>query len=680
VAQIIPFVPKREVDAFDNVNAFIEMVKNELTVFGADLNWDAVTWNMSDHVRFRSGKPHNLVWRNWDTTRNCKGELIKAPIADFAKAFTRYSEGVKKTKSPHRFINSFRALERVLLEMSLAPCITQVTVDVLNRSQALLSERYICGRAEANYLEKISTFLNEKMMLRCPPFQWKHSISRKQKSNVDFKGDGTDKLPTDSCLYAIADIFHSSSDPINRVAAGVAIILLSNPCRIGEVLTLDKGCLLHDHQGKPGALGLRIFPEKGGDPFVKPILPVWREILQDVVDEILVITNEARKIAKWYENNPTKLYLPPDFEHLRGEEYVDTKTAMKLLDVSKTTFSTGIISKYDIMLEYGGYQKPNLMRFSDLEAFVTTLFPEGFPYRHHSSGLKYSDSLFVFPYHFFRSYNTYSPVMVQKLVYSTLSNLYGSETGYDSGKSIFEKYGHYEPDGSKIYFRCHSARHYQESLLDHSHVSQTFRAFFAGRKDISQNEAYSHASLLDKATKSLDIYDQSQLSPVKVDTSLDVFNRPDALAGLLRTHYEDTVHVTDVGYCVMGSEKICEKFNDHLLCSDHVYIKGDARLYVNLPERVRFYEKLVEDRRRTMLSTGVDVALKHDEQTLYVLKSILAVLSDKTVPDGSFFRLLPGSDYSRMRLAYYKRNKKLLGQTNSANIPLIKVGELCLGI
>jgi hypothetical protein len=422
-AQIILFKPKREVDAIENVSAFIEMAKNELTVFGADLDWDATTWDMSDHYKSRGGVYRNLIWGNWDTNRHSTGEPLQAPLGDFAKAYIRYSQGLKKNKSPHAPLNAFRALERVLLEMSLAPCITQVTVDVLNRSQSLLSKRYKNGARDGQALQKLSAFLNENRMLIYPPFQWKHSIRREKTDNVDFNGDGTDKLPTDTCLYAIADVFHSSSDPVNRLAAGIAIILLSNPCRVGEVLTLDKDCLVHGHQGKSDGLGLRIFPEKGGEPFVKPIQGVWRDILQDVVDEVLELSTEGRKIAKWYEDNPTQMYLPPEFSPLRGEEYIDSTTAMKLLKVSSTTLSSGIVSKHGIMLEYGGYMKPKLMRFSDLEKFVLTLLPKDFPFRHQSSGLKYSDSLFVFPYNFFRSYDTYSSVMVQKLVYSTLSNL-----------------------------------------------------------------------------------------------------------------------------------------------------------------------------------------------------------------------------------------------------------------
>ena len=72
MAQIIQFTPKRELDAIENVNAFIEMAKNELTVFGADLDWEATTWDMSAHAKFRGGKSRNLIWHNWDTKRNNK--------------------------------------------------------------------------------------------------------------------------------------------------------------------------------------------------------------------------------------------------------------------------------------------------------------------------------------------------------------------------------------------------------------------------------------------------------------------------------------------------------------------------------------------------------------------------------------------------------------------------------
>lgn len=44
MADILLFTPKRQLDAKANLNDFISMCRDRLTVFGADLDWGSFTW------------------------------------------------------------------------------------------------------------------------------------------------------------------------------------------------------------------------------------------------------------------------------------------------------------------------------------------------------------------------------------------------------------------------------------------------------------------------------------------------------------------------------------------------------------------------------------------------------------------------------------------------------------
>lgn len=50
---------------------------------------------------------------------------------------------------------------------------------------------------------------------------------------------------------------------------------------------------------------------------VKWIIPSMVDIVKKVINQIRELTKEARKVAKWYEENPNDLYLPEELEYLR---------------------------------------------------------------------------------------------------------------------------------------------------------------------------------------------------------------------------------------------------------------------------------------------------------------------------------------------------------------------------
>lgn len=677
--KITHFISRQDLEATENIDRFIEFAKKKLTVFGQDLDWDAEIWDMYNHVEYRSIKPPNIRWTVFDSHSkwdNCG--LMKEPFISFAKAYIRNSQGIKKTKSYKTTLVALKALEKALCKIYSKPNPKDINVNILNNAQKLLKDRYPnnFSAAASKEIEKISAFLNDNFMLCRPRFIWKTSLKQTdpgRASGKDFTAYRSKKLPTDSCMYAIADIYHNTTDLRDKLCAAIGALLFSSPNRIGEIMTLTKNCIVNNFEGVPNRVGIIWIPEKGGDPFTKPVLPLWKDLVLEVISTIRQLTEKARGMAKWYETHNGKMYLPKKYHYLNNEEIIDTKTVLELLSISKRTLSS-IITKYNIK-QYHRFHNSSYINFSDLNKFVCSLLPRNFPFRFKKNKLLYSNCILLVPKNFFRSqYNSYSNVMFQSVTFSCLDSLFG---GIKTNKSIFDHNDFTEPDGSRMIFKTHSARHWQDTVAEYAQISQTLRAYFAGRKDIRHNQAYSHVPKLVVANKSFQINNQSLIRPNNVDTSIDVFDRPDVMASLLRTQYEHSIHLTDIGFCTMGSESTCKKFSDHILCSDHLYIKGDRRLDL-IPKRIELIEHQIQFWKENSEHVAIDVSMKHDEQVLQILKSIMAVIKNPNIPNASFFKLIPGKDYSRMRIAYYRRKNKILGQAGS--IPLIKIGTLCIDI
>lgn len=688
MAQIIQFIPKREASAIKNVNVFIKEAK-EWNVFGDNVDWNARSWDMSDHVEYRAAKPPKIIWTNFDTTahNHRNASLLLHPYIDFAKAYITYVQGIRATKTYPNTLYAMRALERALCNRFKKPCITKVDPIVLNAAQKLLYDKnktdhktqvaVICTE-----LQRLSCFLNEHYMLRSPFFVWKHSVKVYEPSKrvgEDFKKYRVEKLPTDTCIYAMAEIFNTTEKPKYKLATAVALLLFSNPSRVGEVLTLENECLIHNHQGSLGALGVRWFPEKGASPFVKSIKPSWRKLVVDAVATIQKMTDEARGLAKWYQSNPDKVFLPEGCGRLRQKKYVTSQEASKILDTSIPGFR-GFLKRFPIKTKKTG--QLSLYLFADIERAILSKIPDGFPYRLKEKKLKFSESLFVVPVNFFRENSTiFSKVMFEPVLIKHLAALFGTS----SHISMFERLGMFEPDGSKISFPSHSARHWNETTSEYGFVDQNVRAAYAGRKDASQNIWYSHADKTITSRKALEIRGQSDVVPSNVDTGIEVYSQPEILSELVKREFNPTddvfneikADVTNAGFCLLGLDQTCKKLHDHYLCSDHLYIKGDPRLETIIPYEI---QKLEADNREWEKTANADknpVVLRN-KQILLVLNNIMNILDDPEVPKGSFFRLAQGKDYSKTRVIYYQKNKNLLGATNTGAIPLIKVGELCL--
>ena len=88
MSNILLFKPKAELDARANLEAFIAMCRDKLTVFGADLDWDSHAWP----------KVCNFTVMGAPSRGYSQEQLLSAEIIPFAKAYMRYQQGHNKAQ------------------------------------------------------------------------------------------------------------------------------------------------------------------------------------------------------------------------------------------------------------------------------------------------------------------------------------------------------------------------------------------------------------------------------------------------------------------------------------------------------------------------------------------------------------------------------------------------------
>ncbi|MDP2449559.1 integrase [Polaromonas sp.] len=654
MASIVQFRPRAEVSARENYFAFVSFCEHNLTTFGADLPFHLDEWDLS-HVFRRKGTNTKVKvsFNDWEATRSRSSKPMSDPIKSLAKAYFRYNQATNLTSSFAGLILAFRALEVSLREYGMASEPWSCTADVLSRASQLLANRYSAAGSyhAGRELEKLAKFMCSHELI-VVPMDWRNPHPRgsdTQKVGEEFDQQRREKLPSPAALNAMAQIFRMATSPGDRLVSSLVAILCSAPDRINEVLRLPIDCEVHDRIPSTGmpTYGLRWYTSKAGDPMVKWIVGSMVEVVQEAIANIKSITNDARIVAHWYEANPTKLYIRPEHEYLRSQEWISTNEIGQLVfesnpgqeSIRQWLYLRGI----PIVRRGSDY---GVVKFADIEKTIVSLLPRNFPFIDKEIGLKYSNALCTF----FR--NTFH---LSRCVYSCVvdvieQNDVASRIGGERHRSIFHRFDFKEDDGSPIRLRSHQLRHYLNTLAQSGGLSQLDIAKWSGRRDIKQNNSYDHVS------------DRDVLAQVRAATPNSAAQLSVKPAVLARAKFQSlgisVAHTTEFGYCVHDFAMLpCQLHADCINCDEQVCVKGDIEREINV--------RLQLEETRSLLALAASASRQgdigaarwqaHQQMTLERLEELCKLIDDPMIPVGSVIKLSPSNAQSRMKLAFSKR-------------------------
>jgi hypothetical protein len=653
MVNIIQFVPKHKVEASDNLREFIRMCKHDLTVFGGNLNWDSHHWPTP-----------GITFGNIDNYKGTSDSInvIRQPLLEFAKAYLRYQQGMKPVKNPLE-VRAFKCIEPALIQMFSRADIADINSAVLDLASEVAKEHYTNKKSvyqAGAQIQKLATFISNNHLVANYLGDWKHGLdndSSPVRTGSKAKAEHDAKLPDPEALHAIADVF-ASNPKIHRdiFTSSIVAMLLCAPSRISEILSLPVNCEHYDQTGKKDkTYGWRFIPSKDGEPMIKWIPDAMLPIAKEAIKRIRELTQEAREIAVWYEQNPNLFYRHkncPDVDEHQPLSIIESGLALGL----SIDRSSNLLTQ---LRRFGASDQDGVNTLSSLMVLVRNRQPEKFPIYDDERNLKYSESRFCLQLRQLDSTKVTSTVLLWKATADTvnedLSSIEKSHGNFT--KSIFDRHGYNIGRSQPLELATHEPRHLLNTMAQRGKLSQSEIARWSGRADVKQNRVYDHMSEFE-LVEMLREHDTSlTLAQPLEEIAEQIAQQLPMSRHEFNTLAIPNAHITEYGFCIQDFVmNPCTRFADCINCTEQVCIKGDRRLALmkehhgNVQIIIKNAEQEIADG-----TAGADRWYEMHVLTEKRMANLIDILENPDIPNGSIIKLRNENEFNPMLRAIESR-------------------------
>lgn len=666
----VHFAPVAEHSARTNLRSFIEHAR-KVNALGVK-DWEAVQWDITNiFPRKARLAPVRINWTDLDSKKGGteaaqRNVPLPSPFVDFAKAYLSERHALQPAYGiESASLMALRVLERALKQIRGTGDVTQVDANVLNAATTLAREKWATSTAAlvGQKLQHLSVFLTENRLTDLT-LTWKSPLRHDSSDGLFRVGPEADerrkrRLPTDEVMQAIAKAFDLATEPRDVLTSSVVALLVCSPDRIGEVLNLERDALVvATLDGKP-TVGFRWLPEKGGKPMVKPVPPVMQDVARKAYERLLAATTVGNEMVRWYAKHPDKMFLPNELEHIRGRDLLSVAEARDLLGFSSTTHVHTMLGQLQSE-DTTDLPPRGMVRFSDVEKFVLSALPSDFPIMDRDSGLSYVDALLVVPVRFFKG-GAPSRVMFMRVTYDHLMRQLGGNR--DAKNSLFGRLELRSPDGSYIRLRTHQIRHWLNTIARKGGLSELDIALWSGRKVVGSNASYDNLTA-QEALALVNTATQPQTEGLVEFVVREPVSR--AEFDILKVK---TGHVTEYGVCVHDYAMApCQKHGTCTSCDEQVVVKGDVESNARIRHALEMTEQLHKKAIEALGNNwnGAAPWEKHHYETLMILRGLVRILDDPSVPEGSIIRLARGGAHTILQQALGESRRLSQEQRDSA--------------
>lgn len=655
MAETLLFVPKHQLDAKRNLQDFVEMCRDRLTVFGTELNWHANAWPGVGNFTV-IGAPARGYRDN---------QVLNTEILPFAKSYVRYSQGLNPTKLRNEF-KALRCIEKALLTVKGKADITLVDHAVLDVAGEVAREYQSTAYQAGNALVKLIKFLN-KSQIASSNLEWQNPFPKPlelNRTDRETKQKRDSMLPEDHELDAMAEMFAADLEcSRDRFTTSIFALLMCAPSRITEVQDLPVNCL-HRQPDSNGVerLGLRHYAGKGYASDIKYIQTAFVDVAEEAVRRLTELSKEGRKLAAWYENNPDKFYRHEGCPSVAENAPLSVEQACRALGLSTSSPHASLdhyFQKYAPYAQLKRSGEPLTLAF--LNGYCRSALPKGWPWLNEERGIKYSNALCCFRAHELREDFAPSPIKLWSPGKSTFTTDLNQIDGQE--RSIWKRHGYKNPDGTEISMTSHQVRHLLNTAAQRGNLGQLDISRWSGRANIHQNKTYNHMA----DAEYVDLARAAGVGESDAPSGLIAKIRVNAPVTLedLEAIGDAIAHVTELGFCVHDYSMLpCQKCRDCLNCTEHVCVKGDA---VKL-QRMKQQRGLISDQLErakaedTAGTYGADRWSLHHLKTLERLDQLIQFMESPELTDGALIRLSNDQEFSPIKreLAARRSASKLI--------------------
>ncbi|MGH7736656.1 MAG: hypothetical protein ACREMP_02120 [Candidatus Tyrphobacter sp.] len=628
-----------------------------------DVVWDSVAWDItSSDVKKRAhlASRISLVFAEHATGRVSNdlrvsfvkgyGDVVKACIVH-----RRVNRGVE-SGTQRVFVRAARYLYAALpLPARHDP--TLIALDHFLAAENAIIEREKPSSAyrAATFLEEFGRTLDRHGICRIP-IEFRSRVKRPtehmDRTSSTFE-QRVKNLPTSNVLNALAKI---SNDPdiamraFDFLRVRIAELLLVCGFRIGEALTLPKNTLVRelllDETGEPRRdattgepierIGLRYWPEKGGEPIVKWIPTIANPLVQRAIEDIERICVAARDNALWLEAHPgdANLDVLPD-------EQVSIRRATELLGLAEKSFRTWMRarnrSRYRII---EGARGQAYIIGSDLRAAVNTdRYERPMLKRDDGRVQMLGESLIVIFLNESSGSRATNRFISMPVTWGQMQEFLCGKPGIPS---IFERREYLDDDGNPYRIRTHDFRRLLNMIAQRGGLTQTEIAQWMGRRRTSDNAAYDLRTPTEMAAEMRALVANNEVYGVIAD---QIRMLPEAERGAFLEARLAMSHTTAHGQCASNvAEAPCATAMSCLGgCRQYMRRKGDAKSRESLLRIERETLIALADAREAMAAGKFNAEnwVLAQETTLKNTRAALAIDDDPAVEVGDLRQVSP---------------------------------------
>ncbi|MGQ7818251.1 hypothetical protein ACUTAH_21695 [Metapseudomonas furukawaii] len=663
MGELVYFTGKADLTAKQNLIGFNSHAAGNCpfsNIIWTDNSWDISTFAIGRNQGRTKKIAHFKSLRDDSGSKSAVAIPFDMPFLEFAKS--AFSEIMRRFKLQEyrRFLYALQAIEQSLLDAELEPCVTRVNANILDGASDILRTRFKDAWSVGRCLERIVTDIIIPARLVNHNLSWKSSIPYQKPARGDrldptMQEENTSKLPHIQSILNLAKIHHESESLPDNIVTGFVSLAMFAPSRVSEILTLPVNCITSAQGDEGEMMGISWRPAKGGSPMTKfSTSDASEEIAKEAVKFFTELGASARIAAKWYAENPGQLYLPPGFEHLRGQPL--TLREASLILGRKTPIQSGHARRVGLeplgqkthaperVDELSGARGTSLFSWDSLEQSVLAKLPATFPILDGASGLMWHEALFLIPVHALRPNVEAYMNVPSTITTNMLNNQLGANPG---GLTVFSRNGMTHKDGSPIAITTHQFRHLLNTLAQSKHLSESLIAFWSGRKHVTQNDWYDH--LPQEAF--IEAYTKLGDNGPELSVQGPIADKARAMAennGL--THSQalkielGAIHSTRYGICRHDYALTpCPKDKDCTMCGEHAVVKGEARHLAEARYQTEIHEKALLMAQKALENgePGASRWIKHNEGRLQRWRLVLELLTDPETPDGTFITLPP---------------------------------------
>ena len=653
---VVLFQPGKGLRADANLADFIRYAREDLAVFGGDLDWDNPRWELRGVARVsgRSTEPMSVNWGHplKKAPRSLKDYApLDARNVDFFKAYLRYRYGVAPQMNPHQILSAVRHLDKALARtgksIADALCDDFIVAAAACRSAYSRETAYRVGVQ----LQAIARFLDDHELV-AHPLAWTCHIRRPthfQRLGAERDRRRDRKLPSQRAIAALGEAYHRARDPMDVIAASAYSLLIATHSRISELHRLDAyDCEVETVDNGERRYGLRWYPSKGGEPETRWVPTALVPLASEALQRLREATEPARELARKYvAGEPILPQDDPHDPHAR-EGYISRET-LETVTNSKYFIATLHRNGFDVRWEYArdlGIPVSTTARLylrATIEEGFRAELPKGFPLADSKARLRYDRALLVRT----ADMSPRSSHLFWRLSRITSDEIEFAMNGKPSEpggrEGLFHRLALVDDDGEAVRITPHQLRHYMTTLANEGNLSQLDIAKWAGRKDARHNRYYDHetaASLVAKARA---------VGEDMFDRAITVTPRGPVTANQLMEGHLPAVHLTKYGACLHDfAMSPCPFYRDCLNCVEHACVKGDERAERALRARLAVMEKAVAAAGEAAAAGDPSPEIWLSRKTIEVtrLRELVALIDNPTIPAGAILRLNDEARYA----------------------------------